>query len=325
MTDRVYFEDYANIIVFYLYLTKDKDIIGRILGNAVEIFSTFQTSTLEDSAVNELNKTTLSPPQPVALLSEDTERNRRELRQKLDEFEEQTLTPAGNGEKVVYDESLPDLVKLNIGFKTIHILGQVLRSFPGDIKKELKVQIAETCYLLGLRILGMALKTINANTDYLRTYFTALLLERQIDGSAAMLGEAATKAVLDLAVLWTYSVVKTLSHAVGMEELSETYKELIKNYGNMLSVQIVDASIKLDHFRAFPDSNLQLLHKRTRDSNYIAFCAIRHLLLTHFNLYKTTHVVRARFASLYNINLVSTKLVEGGLTKLIEGGKSETR
>jgi hypothetical protein len=221
----------------------------------------------------------------------------------------------GNGEKLVYSEDLSEIAQLNISFKTIHILGQVLRSFPGDIKKELKIRIADQCYLLGLRMLSMALGAISSNSDYLRMYFTQLLLERHIDGSAAMLSEVATNAILDLAVLWAFAVVKTLSSAVGMEELSETYKDVLRMHEEILAVQVIDSSIKLDHFGAFPDAQLERLHKRTRKTNYIAFCAIRNLLLTHYQLYRSNHVLRAKFTTLYSIDMRVTKLVEGGLSK----------
>ena len=199
--------------------------------------------------------------------------------------------------------------------KTIHILGQVLRSFPGDIKKELKIRIAEQCYLLGLRVLGMALTTIDTNAEYLRTQFVLLLQERRVDDSAGMLGTAATKAVLDLAILWAFAIVKTLSRAVGMEELSETYKEVLKRHQDKLSVQVIDSSIKLDHFLAFPEAQLEQLHRRTHKNNVIAFCVVRNLLLTHYQLYPASYQTRAKFAPMFDIKLSFTKLVEGGLVK----------
>jgi hypothetical protein len=37
-----------------------------------------------------------------------------------------------------YDRQLQDVVKLNIAFKTLQILGQVLRNFPGSLEGVLK-------------------------------------------------------------------------------------------------------------------------------------------------------------------------------------------
>jgi hypothetical protein len=203
---------------------------------------------------------------------------------------------------------------LNIAFKTIHILGQVLRNFPGDINRIYKKRIAEQCYLLGLRIMSFAMRAISVNADTLRRHFVALLTEKRVEGTATLLGDLATKALLEVAILWVFGIVKTLSQAVGMEELSETYLELLDEHADMLSVQIVDTSIQLDHFGAFPERILQSLHKRVR-KNVIAFSAIRRLLLTHYYLYRTDPGVRAKFARLYDIELSAVKNVEGGLVK----------
>jgi hypothetical protein len=314
MADRVYYEQYANILVFYLYLTKDTEVIEQILGNAERIYSSYSPCLLE-ADIESLNRMSSEPPSPVALICEDIRKNREEFRKTLDEIEEQATGATEGREKLVYGEDVGELVKLNIALKTIHIFGQVLRSFPGDIKKELKIRIAEQCYLLGLRVLGMALGCIDANADFLRTQFILLLQERRVDDSAGMLGTAATKAVLDLSILWAFAIVKTLSRAVGMEELSETYKEVLRRHEDKLSIQIIDSSIRLDHFGAFPEDQMERLHKRTHRSNLIAYCVLRNLLVTYYQLYPASHQNRAKFAPMFDITLNFTRLVEGGLAK----------
>ncbi len=62
MADRVYFEDYSNIIVFYLYLKKDTAVIEHILSNASKIYNSHAPCTLEDKVVDDLNKLALSAP-----------------------------------------------------------------------------------------------------------------------------------------------------------------------------------------------------------------------------------------------------------------------
>jgi hypothetical protein len=312
MADRVYFEDYVNILVFYLYLSKDTRVIEYILANACSIFSGITPSSLE-ADIDNLNNMSVLPPGCIALPSEDIEKNREELRHRLDEVEE-AAPPPDQGQKLVYSDELDDLIKMNIAFKTVHILGQVLRNFPGDIKKDLKLRIAEQCYLLGLRVLGFALGMIDSNSEHLRRYFVLLLQERKIDGSAAVLGGLATKALLEIAIMWTCAVAKTVSQAVGMEELSETYREVLTHHGSLLSVQIIDTSIRLDHFEAFPEIQLEALSKRTR-RNFIAFSTIRNLLSMHYKLYRRSPGNRSKFASMFGIKLEETKFVEGGLSK----------
>ena len=69
-----------------------------------------------------------------------------------------------------------------------------------------------------------AIGAIDHHSAYLQAQFVQLLQQRRIDGTIASLGNLATKAVFDLGVLWSTAIVKTLSHAVGIAELSESYK-----------------------------------------------------------------------------------------------------
>ena len=153
MADRVYYEILQNIIVFYLYLTKDTGVIDHILNNASAIYVEREPCSL-DGDVYGLN-VLANAPEPIQLQSEDTEKNRETLRENLDNLEEQAIAPNESGEKLVYDDALSDIIKLNIAFKTIHILGHVLRSFPGDVKKELKTRVAEQCYRFGTSHIGL--------------------------------------------------------------------------------------------------------------------------------------------------------------------------
>jgi hypothetical protein len=109
--------------------------------------------------------------------------------------------------------------------------------------------------------------------------------------------------------------VKTLSYAVGMEKLSETYKAVLSLHETKLSVRLIDVSIKLDHFGSFPESRLDRLYRLTKDDNIVAFIAVRSLLVGHYQLYRTTHRMRQKFAKLFGIEMTSTRLVEGGLLK----------
>jgi hypothetical protein len=47
MADRIYYDAYVHIVVFYLYFTKDTQIIERILRNAEAIYKEHEPATLE--------------------------------------------------------------------------------------------------------------------------------------------------------------------------------------------------------------------------------------------------------------------------------------
>jgi hypothetical protein len=132
MAERVYFEEYASIIVSYLYLSKDQDIIHRLLDNAKKILASLEPCDLESHTAF-LNKMYIAPPGPVVLPEGDPLSNRETYRARMDELESNSV-PRSDGEKLAYSDELNDIVKITIALKSIYILGQVLRAFPGAIK-----------------------------------------------------------------------------------------------------------------------------------------------------------------------------------------------
>ena len=54
---------------------------------------------------------------------------------------ERDVPRTGQGEKLVYEDNLSDIVKFNIAMKILHILGQVVRNFPGSLKREVKTRL----------------------------------------------------------------------------------------------------------------------------------------------------------------------------------------
>jgi hypothetical protein len=85
MADRVYFEEYSNILVFYLYLTKDICLIDHILTNAQQFFSDCAPCSLE-ADIEEINNLSLAQPLQAVLPCDDVNKNRYDLRERLDEI-----------------------------------------------------------------------------------------------------------------------------------------------------------------------------------------------------------------------------------------------
>jgi hypothetical protein len=216
--------------------------------------------------------------------------------------------------KVLYSDQLDDLIKIGIAFRTIHILGQVLRNFPGSLKRDIKVRINEQCDLLGLRVLSFVLGTIRESADDLRRYFSVLILHRQPTLSLSLVSQNAEEAMIAIAEFWSYGIIKTLSHAVGMEDLAETYKEVLDRHGDNLSMQMIDASMKLDHFWAFPENQIDALERRVR-KNYVASSVLRYLVHSYLFVFKSTYRIRQKYSQMFDLDTKSIPLLGGGLTK----------
>jgi hypothetical protein len=130
ISDKVNFDDYSQIIVFYLYLTNDQIIIDHLVTEAQRVYAGQEPAALNDD-VGFVNRLMTEPAKALSLPSIDIQANREEYRERQDEDEGLQQHWQRNWAKVAYDESLDELTKVNIALKYIRILGQVLRNFPG--------------------------------------------------------------------------------------------------------------------------------------------------------------------------------------------------
>jgi hypothetical protein len=316
MSDRVYFEEYASILVFYLYLTKDVNVINRLLDNARKIYANLEPCDLEKDT-QFLNKLYIAPPGPIKLPDGDAITNRDAYRAKMDELD-RDAPERTCGEKLAYSDELDDFVKINIALKSMYILGQVLRAFPGAIRQDLKTQIARECYLLGLRVLMMVVSAVRTHTDELRSYFAALIQEQRAVVKMSEIPASAEEVILHLMHGWAFGIIKKISESVGLAELDVTYEEVLAGAGDLLSVQCIDLSIKLDHYYQFPESQVDLLHARVR-KNLFAYSVLRDLVAQYFALFRSTASLRQKYGKLLEIQTFSPQLLEQGLTKPTDG------
>jgi hypothetical protein len=286
MADQVYYEEYASIVMFVLYLTKDVELIRHIIGNADSIYQRHEPCDF-DKHVEFVNRLYKEPPK-VLVSVEDLEKNRELHRKKLDESREEGSFREFESEKLAYSEGLHDIIKINIAFKTLQLLGQTLKNFPGSLHKDIKVEMARSCYYLGLRVARAILKIAEVNLEDFRNYFAELIREHR---SALPEGELAK--TTDEAVIWLtrramFGVLKRVSYAVGLELLRETYKAVLEDSNHRVSVSLIDLSVKLDHFSAFPQGEIKELWDLLR-KNHFSGTLIRDLVAYHIYLFGLEH------------------------------------
>ena len=183
MADRIYFEDHASILSLYLYLTRDSDLIEHLLVCARRIYSD-QAPCDFDADVDFVNRLYYETA-PLVLPDGDHTIHRELERESLDTADDLGEAERDETRELTYQNDLNDLLKINFAFKTLNVLGQVLRNFPGSLERDLKRAIASECYLLGLRTLKAVLRIARTNLAELRNYYANL-----IQGHRSIIGVA---------------------------------------------------------------------------------------------------------------------------------------
>jgi hypothetical protein len=301
MADRLHNEEFANIVLFYLHLTQDWQLTQYIMAGARTIYAKGETCDLE-SHVEFVNKIYKEPPK-MLIEDSDVERHREEYREALDEAEEREQTLSLDA-KVSYSDDLDDLHKINIAFKTLQVLGQVLRSSADSMEGDAKLQITSTCYMLGLRTLRAFLAIAESNVEQFRLYLSSLIRER-----AAVTNKNLTERELlkltDEAVIWltfacAYGTVKKISYALGHPHLADTYDRILSDHPNDTAVRLVDLAIKLDHYPTVPVPEITYLRDKVV-RNLFAYTLLRQLVGDFLYLYRTDVRTLQRLGSMFKI------------------------
>jgi hypothetical protein len=92
-------------------------------------------------------------------------------------------------------------------------------------------------------------------------------------------------------------LIKCLSFSVGSRELDQTYSDVLGTVPESVAVKLVDLSIRLDHFRGFPQDRVQALH-RSVGNNVFARDVLSDLVIAHFMRFEVDRRIRERMASL---------------------------
>jgi hypothetical protein len=310
MASKLYVEEFANIILFLVYLTGDERIISQTLEQARALYSEFDPCDLDEHMV--FISTTQSKPMVLTLPPSPPDENRRKHLRTIDDTERK-LVPGDDREdddRPEEEQQLDDLLRINVSFKTLDMLGQILRNFPGDLTAELKFELARESYLLSLRTMRMLFKILEDNAPEFRALLAEVIGEkRKLEGRD--LEDAANRLFFLLSMAIGFVFVKRVSEAVRSELLERTYSQILKETDSVIAVPLIDLAIKLDHFHNFPEQEVKDLHERTRN-NIFAHGILRHLVRNRFVMWRAPYGIKQKVCKLLGIGMGDPKMIGPG-------------
>jgi hypothetical protein len=305
MADRLHNEEMANILLFYIYLTQDWQLTQYLLAKARSIYSDKDICDLKDH-VSFVNKIYNEPPK-MLLEDSDVEKHREQYREALDEADEDADGISLDA-KVTYSDDLADIHKINIAFKTLQVLGQVLRSSAATMEGDVKREITETCYMLGMRTLRAMLGIAETNLEGFRLFFSHLI-KSHVALSNANLSQRELLQRTDEAVIWltfgcAYGTIKRISYSVGHPHLGETYERILNDYGKNTAISLVDLAIRLDHFATVPVHEILKLRDKVV-GNLFGYTLLRQLVGDFLYLYRVDFRTLQKLGTIFKIEGVS--------------------
>lgn len=306
MADMVHDEEYMNILIFYIYLTEDRQLVEYFIERAQTFFSEFQPCDFT-SDVEFISD--LVAPRRLQLSSRSVEENREAYRAQKDRVQEALDQVDRRSARTRYDKSLDESLKIDFSFHALQVMGQVLRNFPGDLRADLKCRLAEESYLLGLRTIKAFLTTLETNVNAIRSAVEYLLLMHKALPDEDAMREAG-KILAYLAEGGIYAMIKKVSFSVGLEDLRETYSTVREELGESnLPVRLIDLSIRLDHFPKLPMADVEDLEHVTR-SLIVPYNILRMLIADHLHLFPVGYKERQQLSALLNLETTQALLAD---------------
>ena len=299
----LYVEDNANVIIFFMYLTKDEETIMILGDHAASLYQDYGPCDFDKDV--EFTNGLISELPTVQLVDGDTRRHKEEYRKALDA--EGDIVDEELASQEEEDKIIDDAVRINEAFKTLQIMGQVLRNFPGSLPAEIKVSIARQSYLLGLRMCGFCYEVIKSNVEQLKGFFQDVLMESGVDQEDRE--EMANFVLYRLTEFIGLGMIKRISQSIGSEYLAETFAEVTDDrVPNAISM--VDLSIKLDHFTQFPRREIVKVYNELHDNRFVS-SIIRQMVAQHLYLFPVPRTVRQSVCDQLKIAISDPKMLTG--------------
>lgn len=316
MCKRLYIEDFANTIMFLTHHSKNPFILDEILANAKQLFAESQPVKFEQDmcAVNNL----LTEIPKLALEKRDIRKHRQEIaehKDRLEMAEEQELSEEEEetGLDIRQEIQKLDIIgELNLAFKMLEVLGQILKNYHSSLDGRIKFNLGEEVYMLGLRSLEPFFKIIETHKNYFLNQIESVIVKKKLTDELRI-EEAARNLLFGICALVSTGFVEKISESVGTEHLSETFKEILDKY-SINSVYLVDISIKLNFYRGFPFKEVETLKKKL-ENNMLALTMLREMVIEYIYMFPTDFRDKQRICSILEIPMREQLLIDMSSTQ----------
>lgn len=306
MCSKLFVEEFANIMMFLTHLSKDPFILNELLNNSEHIFDEFVPTKLEEDIVN-LNKLIVDIPKLI-IKDKDVQQHREEKLYAKDQLERARIEISTNEDNDELEVDMDIIGQLNWSFKTLEILGQILKNYYGSIRGDHKITLASEAYNLGLRSLDSFLSVINTHSESLIKEIEKIIEEKHVTSNEEIT-KLATHFVFNLCCTISYQFVKKVSSSVGSDKLSDTFRRVLQS-NDTVAVKLIDLSVKLDHKQVIPVSEIEQLKNELKRNNLIGYSLLRGLVINHLYMFKINFREKQRICKLLNISIESHRKKE---------------
>jgi len=280
MVASIHTERSANVLLFLAHIKRDVKIAEKILDHANSLFDGLPEVDLFDKngPLPDLS------PTNVRHILVTGSREAELAAHQQDELDAECAQQDVNGvTEQRLQRRLNDALAMNGAFKTLQVLGQVLRNHAGEIERDEKEKIANTCVSLGLRILTFLHTFLGENGNEMLVFRgLQLKLENPEMGEGEISQMLETYLPSFVSSITVGTLIK-IANAVGSETLSRTLDDVLSPTRTRQLLRLVT---ELEHFSDFRgDEILKFEHNVLRHATLLPQAVLRRFLVRRFYLF----------------------------------------
>lgn len=315
MVERLYIDEYSNVILFLTQLTSSPFVIETLYGYTEEYFKDYQPAKLQEDIVT-IDQLAEELPR-LSLNIDDIEKTRKENISERSEAEihEQMLDNEYKSKDYDRDEDIANISLLNRfirAIKTFEILGQVIKKNWGSYDVEDKQKYILSSFNLSMRVLSAYFSFIKESKDDIADYIYYVADKRNIKDSREI-KKLAQKTIFQLAFVSTQGIIKRVANSISHNQLISSIKNVV-TANNSNSHKLIEQAIKLDHLGKLDLKEVEQLFKNDREFNkhYLPVQLLRTFIFQYLRLYEVPYEERAKISAITGINIKAQRRLQEG-------------
>ena len=247
----LYVRENANTILFLAHHTNDEFMIRAIVETLRERFPNVTPITFngDTQAIAKL----IDDAPKLEYSGEKPEKHRERVSQLRDEFDDGN---DGLAEREEIGDELSLLAQLIVLFKTVDILGQILKNQYARIERSRKVELLGELFSAPLRSLHSFYDYIEKNPDYLVAEIDAALEKRHNLSDVEKRRTLSKNIVASIVQVVSYGAIQKASSSVSAEALHADIREAVKRNGT-LAFRLIESGLTLDSPATLPRQMLK--------------------------------------------------------------------
>ena len=309
LIEKLHKEDNANIWILLSHHSKNPILVELILRHAKLLFGEITVPKFEEDI--SFFKT-ISDTIPTIMLDNSSPEELRESRRRQLDTSRKEVKDVSDDD---YEQNafLRLIAQINDALRTMDVMGQIVKNFSGSLPKEIKFQLIDECYRLGLRVAGMILSLWKDDPQKVVNEIVDIIFEGMKDDQ--FVKEMTKQDLADhvkgffffIIETLNFGIMKRISHAVGAMELIPDYHDVL-NANPTNSYRLIDMSVKLDTLK-LPIKEIVSLDNTFKD-NFLCDRLLKKLVVHHIYLFPTDYKTKQKLCDAIGIPIKTMRGVD---------------